>query len=58
MPNKLKPCPFCGGEAKIEKHEEYSYIVRCTKCPCDIGRHWYRRKQDAKKDWNRRTENA
>ena len=49
---------FSGGKAKIEKYEEYSYIVRCTKCPCDIGRQWYSRKQDAKKAWNRRAENA
>ena len=55
---RLLNCPFCGGEAKIEKYEEYSYIVRCTKCPCDIGRQWYSRKQDAKKAWNRRADNA
>lgn len=54
--NELKTCPFCGGEAKIEKCEEY-YIVRCTKCPCDMGRKWYSRKKEAKKAWNRRVNN-
>lgn len=57
MPNKLKPCPFCGGEAKIVR-EEYLYIVRCTKCPCDMGRQWYTRKKEAIKAWNRRADNG
>ena len=32
---KLKPCPFCGGEAKllsINGIEETYYFVHCTKC--------------------------
>ena len=29
----LKPCPFCGGEARVETvYEGYSYAVECTNC--------------------------
>lgn len=30
MDNKLKPCPFCGGEARLVGH--YPYSVTCCKC--------------------------
>ena len=36
---KLKPCPFCGGEAKCEPEksaspdvDKHCYVVRCKKC--------------------------
>ena len=40
MPNELKPCPFCGGRAHLEKsHRAFINakttrvaFVRCTKC--------------------------
>ena len=51
---ELKPCPFCGGEAKLEKADMGCWKIKCTKCPCDFGRYWYLRKRDAKKAWNRR----
>ena len=59
----LKPCPFCGGEARILpyiEHEETWYRVRCTKCPADVGRHWFSLKLEAINAWNRRVtdENA
>ncbi len=53
---ELLPCPFCGSEAVIEKYKELSYIVKCTKCPCNFGRQWYSRKFDIKKAWNTRTQ--
>jgi predicted RNA-binding Zn-ribbon protein involved in translation (DUF1610 family) len=49
----LLPCPFCGGEAEIERYGtgRYSTIYRCTECSCSLetgetfhhGRDWNRR---------------
>ena len=58
MQEKLKPCPFCGGEARlISLHNCFGlsgvrWIVECIKCGCktskEISDH------DAKEKWNRR----
>lgn len=32
MPNELKPCPFCGGEATVFVSGEGGVYVICTKC--------------------------
>lgn len=39
--SELKPCPFCGGEAKIESESDQmghlmltGYIVKCSRCWC------------------------
>lgn len=68
--NELKPCPFCGGEAKIHKstecwgHGEYvGYaVVKCCKCFA-TGMKIYDREMPnnetmerlAREAWNRRT---
>lgn len=52
---KLKPCPFCGGEAKTKKDTLGAWKVRCAKCSCDVGRYWFWTKQNAIEAWNRRT---
>jgi len=33
---KLKPCPFCGGEAEVERQgtSRQSCIISCTECGC------------------------
>lgn len=35
MPNELKPCPFCGGEAEIKPNSIYTekgLLIHCKKC--------------------------
>ena len=63
MPNELKPCPFCGGEAmayEIPAHKhglvgfpDYSGcgFVECQKCSAAIAEN---SKKEAIAAWNRR----
>lgn len=63
---KLKPCPFCGGEAvmyTVDPHEhkvgtatmvyEGNTFIECTECSCTIGEPT---RKDAIALWNRRVE--
>lgn len=36
MSEKLKPCPFCGGEAEYERFNNPKtwFTVRCSRCGC------------------------
>jgi len=34
---ELLPCPFCGGKAKLFPGRHSGYIVKCIKCPSEIG---------------------
>lgn len=43
MPDELKPCPFCGGEAKFIVKNTFSnnyfagfdFIIQCSKCKAE-----------------------
>ena len=51
MSSELKPCPFCGGEAKL--YDAYGpYIVECGNCRAANGRFPYEKK--AIEHWNTR----
>lgn len=52
---KLKPCPDCGGEAKLESDAPLCLIlhwVSCSKCGCKTTKHPNREK--VIKEWNER----
>jgi Lar family restriction alleviation protein len=59
----LRPCPFCGGDARFYEVEEASnrggYVVGCKECECST-RVWFPVKDDVRpilRDaWNRRAE--
>lgn len=64
MPNKLKPCPFCGGKARIVDFMNYDYEKRfevcCSNMDCFILPHTRESatKQKAIEAWNRRAGRA
>lgn len=53
---KLKPCPFCGSKAKMERTpiNPYYYVI-CTNLECDatVGR-FQPTEEEAVAVWNRR----
>lgn len=63
----VKPCPFCGGPARLVSHESsevtnYWYEVHCDKCgamgpsaDCEWDGNSEHAKRDAIEAWNRRT---
>ena len=62
---ELKPCPFCGGEAKIEHSYKFGSttrysLVKCQNYECGIEGKWimestsYASDERAIKAWNRR----
>ena len=52
---KLKPCPFCGGEAKVEKLGGYA-VVSCLKDDCNGNSDYlkYDSVKEAVEAWNTR----
>ena len=50
---KLKPCPFCGGEARLFEEIPGGYIIQCQSCCGQIG---IMPKKDAIEAWNARYE--
>lgn len=72
MPIKLKPCPFCGGEATVTI-APYAGVafVECKQCSAMMGRYhkggstnhhgfWthFKSKEEAAEAWNRRADDA
>lgn len=59
---KLKPCPFCGGNARLIKgwwQEEYHAEIRCDRCLaniCGAGDDAEAIEQNIRDRWNRRAE--
>lgn len=53
MMEKLKPCPFCGGEAKV-MDRGFPHWVYCTKCYAKVHG-GTRDEKDSIEAWNRRT---
>ena len=56
----LKPCPFCGGDAKLKTiidSDHYIYYVKCSNTRCKVRAYTlvYRKKHEAIQAWNRRT---
>jgi Lar family restriction alleviation protein len=57
MTNKLKPCPFCGGEPFIKQYKDfYLYKVICGNCY--VGTGGWCEKKEAVKAWNRRDDDV
>ena len=56
MNEKLKPCPFCGGEAELVKEHFFGgdhYAGRCGNCAATSTFEFT--KEEATAEWNRRT---
>lgn len=55
---KLKPCPFCGGTVKLQRHDhiegDTTYTITCFNCYVDMGE--YKTVEEIREVWNRRVE--
>ena len=49
---KLKPCPFCGGEAVMHEMATDDWCVWCLECLC--GMYGFNTEQEAIETWNKR----
>lgn len=56
MNNELKPCPFCGGEAKMERYDSSLMYIRCSnnKCLVDPKTVFCKSSEQAIRIWNTR----
>ena len=51
--NELKPCPFCGGKAKLQGDEsKYGCFVVCTNCYAEMD--YSETEVKAIEAWNKR----
>ena len=56
MDEMLKPCPFCGGEAKLETYGGTACAVVCQSCHCGTPTVSLNDGERAVEAWNRRAE--
>jgi Lar family restriction alleviation protein len=49
---ELKPCPFCGGKARLYNGNHDGFGVCCTKCSAKV--YGYMTTGGASRAWNRR----
>ena len=61
---ELKPCPFCGGEARLIEESismwsriPHDFAVVCKNCHASI-RQYFRTEAEAIEAWNRRVDNG
>ena len=57
MAEKLKPCPFCGGEVDLFKGVDGSWSTWIIECDCGIEMRFLS-KEEAIEVWNRRVNDA
>ena len=56
MSDTLLPCPFCGGEARIEQHEKSKWLAFCDDVYGCGTEGWYEdTPEEAIAAWNRRS---
>lgn len=53
---ELKPCPFCGGEAKVQSFS-HDRTVYCTDCNARVQK-FFPTREEAIEAWNRRADNG
>ena len=58
MTEKMKPCPFCGGEGEVMEcfdvpSQDTYYVAKCYGGCCNMNSMYYER-QEAIDDWNNR----
>ena len=59
MENKLKPCPFCGGEPYIQSRPTARKTkIYSVKCRCGAMFKFVDRRYKAIEAWNRRAEDG
>ena len=54
----IKPCPFCGGKARVIRHMMIgteTFSVQCRECKCETWLYFTDRKE-AERVWNTRKE--
>lgn len=54
--SELKPCPFCGGEARVNAYGFNQYSVECKICWAETPRK--SGIENAIEAWNRRVDNG